>query len=261
MKSLKNFLLLSLVLIISTVVTSCQSASEKLAQQVDNARTMCPINIGPMASITNIEYNRIDNRLTYTVAVNDNAVPVEILSADTAMIANALLNAALSDQNNAELLELITDAQATLEIKYEGRNSGTSSSAVIEPAQIVEKAADAKPLSVDQWRESLLNSIELQSKALPQPMGPEMTMTAIAVDNNVICYTVTLTDKGAESLATSQRTPRQVKAAMLKMLHASKSAAQFGTLVKSTGMSLRYTFLNPEGATVMTVDIPNDEIK
>lgn len=259
-KTIRLFLIAAIV---ASAFVACKKSPEtQLVNEIERAQKECPIKFGVMGELENILWVPADSQVVYSVKFNEKIGPIKAfgLQNDTALVVSALRNSANRDDQSRQFFRLMTAAGASLRIDFIGAQTGDTVRYILDKNLINEKIVNGGYMELSEWHELLKSSIRSQAEQLPQSMGDGMTMIGIDITDTDIVYTVRLDAASVQAVGDKGINPETVKKNMIRMLHASRSAAQFATLVKSAGLGLQYNFVGPDDQSVISVEIPSAEL-
>lgn len=248
---LKNLFLIGIVVI--TALCSCGGSELKSA--IDEVNDECPITLSGKNEITSVQYDNANVIFNFTF--DEEETDIQALKNIPDALHDIML-AALEDKNFQELVNDMKDEGAGFVANFKGNKTGETATAKLTPAEIADiangKKAGNDPLT------KLKSTVAVANETLPEPLGDDMTMTRVSVDNGNVVYTVSVKepDNSISELEASKAEMRKgIKESFMTQDKESKDIIK-DCIQAKTGIAFR--FFGSKSGKSFTIEIPYTEL-
>ncbi len=189
MKIIKHALTSVLPLAALAVMLLAGCAKNKIQQAVDDLNEKCPIALGQFIRMMGATYE--GDRIAVRYVMDERLMKIESFQSNDDLMKKQLLSLyghPTKDLKN--FVDVILDAQATLEFVYEGSLSGKKFSVVIKPEEL-KQAQQASPLTLE---ESLDIVVQITNAQAPMMVAEGITMTAMTKEGDGVYYIYEVSD-------------------------------------------------------------------
>lgn len=211
----------------------------KLKADIESVQGQLPMNCGAMGVMTGMTYK--DDLVSFTFSANENLVDIDGLIKDSALVKQNFQCMATLNNNIQRMINEIAEAQASLCVKYKGKESGKIAKITISNAEL--SNPDKFLLSREKAGEIYLdNSIKLERNKLPMDLGNGIILDDSFWEGKKLVYHATM-DAGmysAEGLANAD--VKGMKQSIAAGLAKESSSRTFIETLASVGRSLCYRY-------------------
>ena len=183
MKKCLNFLML---LVMTLSLASCGGSDKVLKAQIESGKKHCPMSLGMAGKLTSMAYDESNREVKFVITLNKQLTDIKDLQADPESARQAM-RLALQKGNMKQLLELMVDADASLNITYKNRGSKDEFTLNFSAPELKEILDN--PMSEEETNKLLLqNQINSEKRRLPYRIETGLNVVGIEDNGKSLVY-------------------------------------------------------------------------
>lgn len=251
------FLGLSLLMIVST---SCSKI--KLKAGVTAANKQCPISLGAdVGEITSITYD--DNNVVYTFTFEEDALNIPALKANPESVKSSMV---IMFQNPTRevgnMLKLIVDCKAGVEVVYIAKNSGEKVSFFLKPEELKDIYENKSNKEGASHLEKLKAQVDVANLQCPMVLEEDMTIQSITLEDQGVIYHCHF-DEEVYDISSFEENAESIKEELLASLSDQSNMAiqVFLACCVNADRGIIYRYTGNKSGAYYDVVLPVDELK
>lgn len=236
---MKKCLNLLLLLVICVSIVGCGGSDKVLKAQIESGKKHCPMSLGMAGKLTSMSYDESKREVKFVITLNKQISDVKNLQNDPESARQAM-RLALQKGNMKQLLEMMVEAEASLNITY--KNRGSKDKFVLDfSASELKKILD-NPMSEEETNKLLLqNQVNSEKNRLPFRIERGLSVVGIEDNGGALVYQCEV-DEDLYDIDEMAASKDELKENMRKMM-ADRSMRQQAEILSSLGKGFEYNYV------------------
>lgn len=253
MKKCIYFIMLTLVCI---GMTACGGNDALLKAQIESGKKHCPMNLGMAGKLSDMSYDSDKHEVKFVISLNKQISDVKDLQADPES-ARTAMRLALQKGNMKQLLEMMVDAEASLNITY--KNRGSKDEFVLNFTAAELKDILDNPMSEKDTNKLLLqNQINSEKRRLPYKIEQGLYVSGIEDNGRALVYTCQV-DEDLYDIDEMAASKEELKSNMRDMLK-DRSMRQQAEVLSSLDKGFEYDYVGKTSGKKVVVEFTAAEL-
>ena len=254
----KTLFILSLLVILTGFAAGANDDVALLRQETEAAARQCPINMGMMGEITDINYVEKAKEVQIFCSVNSSLIDLNVLRENRQATINNVKLTMSSDESKA-LVRMMIKAGAALAFTY--RNNMDNQSLTVTLSVNDLKDILYNPMTdEDKYRMILGNQIAIETARCPYSVAPGMEMTRVVDEGDKLVYECSV-DESIYNMSAIRSAVPQMKQNMYSIFSDPTVKAQL-VMLSTLGMGMVYRYYGSStGETTEVVFTPAEIIR
>ena len=253
-----NVMFLASVLV---MLLSCDSNVAKktlLKMDVEKMQKELPISLGSVGNLTGITYD--DDVVTISSVMNENMFDIGVLAADSNLIRENFQCMVARNNGMQKMVKQISEAGASLVLKYKGKTSGKEASLTITKEEL--SNTDKFILTgVDAAEKYVDNSLRMERKRMPMDVGNGIKMIDSFWEGDNLVYLSSL-DKHIYSVEGFRNADKgAMKQGVLAMLSNETASQSFIEALVTMRRNIIYRYQVEDSNEHIDIVISNSDLK
>ena len=251
----KNLLLVTLVAFIASLVSCGESKIEKM---VDSLNNECPISMGVIGEITDVEYE--NGNVVFNCSVNETLVNIDALNENPDLMKRNIKTVFNNPNGETkELIDMLIEENSGIVYRYTGKESGKVTSITLSSADIT----DINNNSTEEYNPetALEDQVETANAQCPIIIADGMTTTHIAIEGDYVVYNVDV-DESMYSIKTLDSNKAQVKKNMIQEFNGNSDPTikLFINFCKEANKGVAYKYIGNSSGKICMIKISYSEL-
>ena len=254
---MKKAILILTMLIGMISLQSCGNPDvEKLEKFVNEIDSQCPFSMGMLGEMKSATYDKDANVVRLVVANVDELFTNTFANANSDF-GKQSLKASYSNPESKEMLELMVNAGASMEMVYEGANeSYTIALSNSELKDVLEN-----PISEEEADNLLLQSqIEFVNSSCPIETEPGIVSTGVVDEGGNIIYKYRV-DENMYSMSTVEDIQNQLRSTIQQSIVGDIGFNRLCQLIARANKGLLYQYYGSQSGDTVDISFSNDELR
>lgn len=253
MKKCLNMLLL---LVMCVTMAGCGGSDKVLKEQIESGKKHCPMSLGMAGKLTTMSYDESKREVKFVITLNKQISDVKDLQQDPESARQAM-RLALQKGNMKKLLEMMVDAEASLNITYKNRGSKDEFTLNFSAAELKEILDN--PMSEEETNKlSLQNQINSEKKRLPYKIERGLNVVGIEDNGSSLVYKCEV-DEDLYDIDEMANSKDELKENMRKMMK-DPAMRQQAEVLSSLNKGFEYNYSGKSSGKNVVVAFTADEL-
>ncbi len=236
MKKCLNMLLL---LVMCVAMAGCGGNDKLLKAQIESGKKHCPMSLGMAGKLTSMSYDESNREVKFVITLNKQISDVKDLQQDPETARQAM-RLALQKGNMKKLLEMMVDAEASLNITYKNRGSKDGFTMNFSAPELKEILAN--PMSEEETNKLLLqNQLNSEKRRLPYKIDRGLNVVGIEDTGASLVYKCEV-DEELYDIDEMGNSKEELKENMRKMMK-DRSMRQQAEVLSSLNKGFEYDYV------------------
>lgn len=253
MKKQLYFLLLTLFCV---VLTSCNPNDSLLKAQIESGKKHCPMSLGMAGKLTDMDYDSDKHEVQFVITLNKQISDVKTLQEDPEAARRAM-RLALQKGNMHQLLEMMVDAEASLDITYKNRGSKDKFNLNFTAAEL--KDILDNPMTEEETNAMLLkNQVDSERRRMPYTISRGLKVIDLQDNTDALVY-VCEVDEDLYDIDEMGNSKEELKGNMRQLLK-DPAMRQQAEVLSSLGKGFEYDYIGKTSGKKIMVAFTSDEL-
>ncbi|MDE6755461.1 MAG: hypothetical protein K2J82_12755 [Muribaculaceae bacterium] len=236
MKKCINFFML---LVMVLALAGCGANDRMLKAQIENGKKHCPISLGMAGKLTSMSYDDSNREVKFVITLNKQVSDIKNLQADPES-ARQTMRLALQKGNMKQLLEMMVDAEASLNITY--KNKGSKEEFVLNFSSEELKNILDNPMTEEETNKLMLQTqINSEKNRLPYKIEKGLNVVGIEDNGSSLVY-VCEVDEDLYDIDEMGKAKEELKDNMRKMMK-DRAMRQQAEILSSLNKGFEYKYV------------------
>lgn len=253
---MKKTLYLILVEIIFLAMASCNGGDALLKAQIESGKKHCPMSLGIAGKLTDMSYDESSHEVNFVITLNKQISDVKTLQDDPSSARQAM-RLSLQKGNMKKLLEMMVDANASLEITYKNRGSRDEFKLNYSAAELKEILDN--PMSEEETNRLLLsNQVNSEKRRMPYTIERGLKVIDLQDNEDALVY-VCEVNEDLYDIDEMENSRDELKANMRQLLK-DPAMRQQAEILSSLGKGFEYDYIGKSSGKKVAVAFTSDEL-
>lgn len=253
---MKKYLYLLLLMIMSFSMTDCGRNDAALKAQIESGKKHCPMNLGMAGKLTKMSYDEDNRVVKFVITLNKQISDVKDLQNDP-QTARQAMRLSLQKGNMKQLLEMMVDAEASLNITY--KNNGSNDEFNLNfTADELKKILD-NPMTEEETNLMLLsNQVKSEKNRMPYSIDTGLKVIDLDDSGSSLVY-VCEVDEDLYDIDEMENSKDELKSNMRQMMK-DPSMRQQAEILASLKKGFEYDYVGKPSGKKIVVAFTTDEL-
>ncbi|MDE5807897.1 MAG: hypothetical protein K2H76_07240 [Muribaculaceae bacterium] len=253
---MKKCLNLLMLLVMTLSLASCGGSDKVLKAQIESGKKHCPMSLGMAGKLTSMAYDESNREVKFVITLNKQLTDIKDLQADPESARQAM-RLALQKGNMKHLLELMVDADASLNITYKNRGSKDEFTLNFSAPELKEILDN--PMSEEETNKLLLqNQINSEKRRLPYRIENGLNVVGIEDNGKSLVYKCEV-DEDLYDIDEMGKGKDEMKENMRKMMK-DRSMRQQAEVLSSLNKGFEYDYIGKTSGKNVVVAFSSQEL-
>ncbi|MDE6028627.1 MAG: hypothetical protein K2G23_11195 [Muribaculaceae bacterium] len=253
---MKKCLNLLMLLVMTLSLASCGGSDKVLKAQIESGKKHCPMSLGMAGKLTSMAYDESNREVKFVITLNKHLTDIKDLQADPESARQAM-RLALQKGNMKHLLELMVDADASLNITYKNRGSKDEFTLNFSAPELKEILDN--PMSEEETNKLLLqNQINSEKRRLPYRIENGLNVVGIEDNGKSLVYKCEV-DEDLYDIDEMGKGKDEMKENMRKMMK-DRSMRQQAEVLSSLNKGFEYDYIGKTSGKNVVVAFSSQEL-
>lgn len=186
----ETFKLIMLVVLLLSVISSCDQKKEQLKEQVEKFNKACPLSLGEIMTLNSVMLD--GNTVEMKFIANENIASISALNSHIGE-AKEIMSMSLSKESSKVLVEKIIEADASLRTIIVGGQSGSRVQVELDANDL--KIAQEKFSNMTEGQKLIASNVLGMKIKLPVKIDDITTMTGLSITPTALVYKYEINDR------------------------------------------------------------------
>ncbi len=253
---MKKCLNLLMLFVMCVSLAACGGSDKVLKAQIESGQKHCPMSMGMAGKLTSMTYDESNREVKFVITLNKNFANVKDLQQDPET-ARQSMRLSLNKGNMKKLLEMMVDADASLNITYKNRGSKDDFSLKFTNAELKEILDN--PMSEEETNKLLLHNQVLSEKnRLPYKIDSGLNVVGIDDSGSSLVYKCEV-DEDLYDIDEMGNAKDELKENMRKMMK-DPAMRQQAEVLSSLNKGFEYNYVGKTSGKNVTVAFTSAEL-
>lgn len=236
---MKKCLNLLVLLVMCVAMAGCGGSDKVLKAQIESGKKHCPMSLGMAGKLTSMAYDESNREVKFVISLNKQISNVKDLQQDPETARQAM-RLALQKGNMKKLLEMMVDADASLNITYKNRGSKDEFTLNFTAPELKEILDN--PMSEEETNKLMLqNQLKSEKNRLPYKIDRGLNVVGIEDNGNMLVYKCEV-DEDLYDIDEMGNSKEELKENMRKMMK-DRSMRQQAEILSSLNKGFEYDYV------------------
>ena len=231
----------------------------QMREVVNAVKDNCPMDLGELGSVINIDFDETDKAIVYTYSINENLLDVESMSVNRVKM-KEYMQTIISNPNDdvRKLMEIIIEEKGKLRYIYIGASTGITARATLTADEL----KDALNTYVSP-RQKVQANINATNLSVPIQVDEVTQLTGMKMEGDNVVYQYLIDESGDVDVSQLKVQQAEVKESLKEVVYnnSNRVEKQFIDLVIEAGMNICYRYYGDTSNDIVEVIFTNAELR
>ena len=231
----------------------------QMREVVNAVKDNCPMDLGELGSVINIDFDETDKAIVYTYSINENLLDVESMSVNRVKM-KEYMQTIISNPNDdvRKLMEIIIEEKGKLRYIYIGASTGITARATLTADEL----KDALNTYVSP-RQKVQANINATNLSVPIQVDEVTQLTGMKMEGDNVVYQYLIDESGDVDVSQLKVQQAEVKESLKEVVYnnSNRVEKQFIDLVIEAGMNICYRYYGDTSNDIVEIIFTNAELR